>query len=462
MPADRPNILVMLTDDHAQWALGCYGNRQVRTPTMDRLAATGVRFAQAFTETPVCSPGRACFWTGLYPSHHGVHDYIGQGEAAFNDRDWIAPYPHLGKMLHAAGYTCGFFGKGHTGCPEKPREGFDRWFAAWRRTGPHRGGALKFSDQGRPVEIAGYNDQIITDQALDWLATRGRDRPFFCYVAPVATHSPYADHPDRLVDVYRRMGRMVDIPDDITHPFGRQVGESGDSGRSDWFERQAQYYAAAEFIDAQLGRLVDQLEQMGELDDTVVVYTADHGLNCGQHGLWGKGNATRPYNMLEESIRIPMIVGGGRNHLFGRQVRGECVQHCDLFETLAELGGAAKPEGFHYPGRSFSAILRDAAGPGDWREIHVGEYGDLRMARSAEAKLIRRHGRGDDQLFDLLADPRETRNVISDPAYGQVIARLDQAIERHFAPMAGSPNNGLLVERLAQHNPVEAWRGQPW
>jgi arylsulfatase A-like enzyme len=141
-------------------------------------------------------------------------------------------------------------------------------------------------------------------------------------------------------------------------------------------------------------------------------------------------------------------------------VRPEFADHADLFQTLAEAAGASLPADRHYPGRSFLPTLTRARSIADWKQVQVGEYGDLRMARSATHKLIRRHGRGDDQLFDLVADPRETHNVIGDPAHAHVVQELDAQIERRFAPMADSPKSGLRVTELRAHNNVEAWRGE--
>jgi arylsulfatase A-like enzyme len=451
----RPNIVVVLTDDHGQWATGCYGNREVQTPAMDWLAATGIRMANAMTVTPVCSPARATFWTGLYPSQHGIHDYIGGGE--FRDGPWIESQTQLGELLHHAGYRCGFFGKWHCGTPEETRPGFDEWFCIGRRTGPHHG-EQRYVHNGEPYTETGYQARITTDAALRFIRESPSERPFFAFLGMVATHSPYADHPPRLVERYRN-ATFADIPNEPVHPFGRITGEGRNAARQDWRERQAQYYAAVSELDEQLGRVIDLLDQLGELEDTIVVYTGDHGLNVGHHGLFGKGNATRPLNMLDESIRIPMIVGGW-DALFGRQVRPEFADHADLFQTLAEAAGAFLPADRHYPGRSFLPTLTRAQSIADWKQVQFGEYGDLRMARSATHKLIRRHGRGDDQLFDLVADPRETHNVIGDPAHAHVVQELDAQIERRFAPMADSPKSGLRVTELRAHNNVEAWRGE--
>lgn len=467
----RPNIVVFLTDDHGQWANGCYGNREVRTPSIDWLASHGVRMANAMTPTPVCSPARATFWTGLAPSQHGIHDYLAPAE--YRDGPWIEGETQLGEILANEGYRCGFFGKWHCGTPEDTRPGFEEWFSIGRRTGPHRG-EQTYTHNGEPYAETGYQARITTDAALRFIDrvtaaaddTNEAHAPFFAFVGLVSTHSPYADHPPRLVDSYRGAS-FGDIPCEPVHPFGRVTGEGRNAAGGDWRERQAQYYASVSEIDEQLGRVLDLLDQRSALENTLVVYTADHGLNVGHHGLFGKGNATRPLNMLEESIRIPMVFGGWSG-LFGHQVREEFVDHADLFQTLAAAAGAVAGESAPqadgppraYPGRSFLPMLTEARAMSDWKEIQTGEYGDLRMARSASLKLIRRHGRGADQLFDLERDPRETRNVIEEPGYAPRLRRLDEALEAYYAPMAGSPKSGLRVAELRSHNPVEAWRGE--
>ena len=468
----RPNIVVFLTDDHGQWANGCYGNAEIRTPSIDWLASHGVRMANAMTPTPVCSPARATFWTGLYPSQHGIHDYLAPAE--YRDGPWIEGETQLGEILAHEGYRCGFFGKWHCGTPEDARPGFEEWFSIGRRTGPHRG-EQTYAHNGEPYAETGYQARITTDAALRFIdrlaapagsGATGARAPFFAFVGLVSTHSPYADHPPRLVDAYRDAA-FADIPRDALHAFGRVTGEGRNAASEGWRERQAQYYASVSEIDEQLGRVLDLLEQRGELENTLVVYTSDHGLNVGHHGLFGKGNATRPLNMLEESIRVPMVFGGWSG-LFGQQVRPEFVDHADLFQTLAAAAGADAGEpapqagapARAYPGRSFLPMLTEARALPDWKEVQTGEYGDLRMARSASLKLIRRHGRGADQLFDLERDPRETRNVIGEPGYSPHVKRLDEALDARFGPMEESPNSGLRVAELRSHNPVEAWRGE--
>lgn len=450
----RPNIVVVLSDDHGQWASGCYGNREVRTPTMDWLAQRGVRMANAMTVTPVCSPARATFWTGRYPSQHGIHDYLGVG--SFRDPPWLEGERLLGEFLNTAGYRCGFFGKWHCGMPEVPRPGFEEWFCIGRRTGPHRG-LQHYTHNQRTHEEYGYQSEITTRRALQFIEQEdSADRPFFAFVGLVATHSPYADHAERRVQTYRN-ATFRDIPDGEGYHAGTLAGEARFAVAPDIRERQAQYYAAVEEIDESLGRIVDSLEQRGLLESTVIVYTADHGLNVGHHGLFGKGNATRPLNMLEESIRIPMIFSGW-DGFTPAAVRSEFMDHSDLFQTLCEIAGATLPVEQNYPGTSFLRTLTSGEPIIGWKTVQVGEYGDLRMARSDRYKLIRRHGPGRDELYDLQQDPRETKNRIADTACAKVIADLDSALDQVFSPFANSPYSGLRVRELRQHNDVEAWR----
>ncbi|TVQ24290.1 MAG: hypothetical protein EA383_11555 [Spirochaetaceae bacterium] len=450
----RPNVLVIMADDHAQWASGCYGNREIRSPTIDWLAERGVRMANAMTVTPVCSPARACFWTGRYPSQHGMHDYLGSG--AYRDPPWLEGEVFLGEILAQAGYRCGFFGKWHCGMPETPRSGFEDWFCIGRRTGPHAG-LQRYDHNGSVHEEWGYQTDTTTRAALRFLETDDPDRrPFFAFVGPVATHSPYEHHPERLVDAYR-LSTFEDIPAGEHYDAGSLAGEGRYARQPDRRELQAQYYAAVSEIDESVGRLVDSLEQRGELENTLIVYTSDHGLNAGHHGLFGKGNATRPLNMLEESIRIPMIFSGWRGLASG-QVRAEFMDHTDLFQTLCELAGATPPGDRVFPGRSAVAMLVGGGAPPSWKEFQAGEYGDLRMIRSRTHKLIRRHGRGNDELYDLDRDPREQDNVLERAENAGIVQILDQALEQAFACAADSPQSGLRVAELRSHNEVEAWR----
>ena len=191
-----PNIVVFFTDDHAGWALPSYGNSEISAPNLTHLAETGALMRNAFTPCPVCSPARASFWTGLYPSQHGVHDHLAEDDPAVQATNWLAGIPTLADHLREAGYTTALAGKWHCGAGEAPRSGFDFWYSGWRKTPKYFSLTSKYSDQGRVVERRGYDTQIFTDAAIDFLRERERERPFFLFIGYATTHNPWINRPN--------------------------------------------------------------------------------------------------------------------------------------------------------------------------------------------------------------------------------------------------------------------------
>ena len=456
----KPNLLVFLTDDHAQWAMGAYGNRGIRTPALDYLAQTGVLFENAFTPTPVCSPARASFLTGRLPSQHGIHDYIASRDPEINARDWLGDEVTLAQWLQQAGYQTGLAGKWHLGNDDIPQPGFDQWFSLGSGYPVHHFGTRTYSENGVARSLTGYTTQIITDYALRFLHERDTARPFFLLVGYQAPHSPWRGHPERLSSQYRNCS-FRDIPEDVTYPFGRQSTESKLVRRDRQQEARAQYYAGITHVDEGVGRLLDELEALGLREDTLIVYTSDHGLNCGHHGIWGKGNATRPLNMLEESIRVPLIFNQPQR-LFGGQRRLEFVDHLDVFQTLLDFAGVPATAGdgrlAHMPGQSLVPLLTQKKALPEWRDEQFGEYGNLRMVRTWRYKLVCRYPAGPCELFDLQHDPRETVNRFHEPAYRPVVDDLMARIQRHFTRYEDPVKSGLNVRNLPRHNFTEAWR----
>ena len=213
---DQPNILVFLTDDHGQWASGCYGNSEIHSPTMDYLAKTGVRMTRAFTPSPVCSPARASFFTGRLPSQHGIHDWMHEPTDVGRQHPGLDDQINIGQLLQDVGYQTALIGKWHCGKSWEPKPGFDRWFSYGDFQFPHKG-EITFSDQGEIVNHNGYQTPVFTDKAVDFLRGRDRDKPFFLFVGYVDTHTPYSHHPDRLVESYRDC-TFRDIPDETFSP----------------------------------------------------------------------------------------------------------------------------------------------------------------------------------------------------------------------------------------------------
>jgi len=454
----KNNILIFLTDDHGQWSLGCYGNAEIRTPNLDHLAAGGIRMANAFTPSPVCSPARASLITGRIPSQHGIHDYLASTDEEIGTRHWLADEQTLAQILSDHGYQVGLSGKWHLGNAETPQAGFDFWFSQGRDYPVLHGGPHRYSFNGEQFVWTGRKTRIITDYAIRFLRERDEERPFCLFVNHTATHSPWKDHPERLVSTYRDC-TFEGILGDAMYPFGKQNLESTEPTRANPREALAQYYAAVTQIDEDVGRLLDELEAQGILEDTLIVYVSDHGLNCGQHGIWGKGNGTLPLNMVEESIRIPLILR--HPGFFNPQIRAEFVDHTDLFQTLLDFAGAGLPEtDAPYPGRSMLPLLENHRFA-PWRTVQFGESGNLRMARTHRHKLVRRYPDGPNELFDLEVDPRETMSFFEDPVYQEIVTDLTAQIEDFFGRYQSSDKTGLRVRELPRHNFSEAWRVDP-
>ena len=459
MAETGPNILLFLTDDHAAWALRCAGHSELRTPNLDRLAAGGVRFADAATPCPVCSPARACLLTGRTPSQHGVHDWLGGGLA--DSRDWLAGEVTLQERLRDAGYWTALAGKWHLGTPPgRPgaHPGFDRAYVAPQY--PHNGPIEGLLD-GRPVRADGNNSTVTTDHALALLGARPRGRPFFLCVGYVATHSPYGEsaHDPELVDSYRD-ATFADLPDAGDEPPHPRLKNEG-TGSPEVVPDAAQtanlrrgYYAAVTEVDREVGRLLDHLDAEGLADDTLVLYTSDHGCALGHHGFWGKGNSTRPLNMHRASTAVPLIARWpGRAGWEGGVVRDTPVDHYDTFQTLLAAAGVAADPSRAYPGFSYL----DPA----WRRCspRFGEYGDLRMIERDGLKLTWRYPDGPHDLFDVRGDPRERVNLWPDPSRAADAATLAAQLHAWYALHEEPSKSGLRVKELPPHNDgAEAWR----
>lgn len=464
-PSPRPNILVFLTDDHGQWAQHCYGNSELITPNLDRLARQGTRMTQAFTTCPVCSPARASFFTGRMPSQHGVHDFLGGGKAA--QMDWLAGQPLISELLKDAGYRTGLVGKWHCGREREPQRGFDRWFSYWVNQYPHEG-EQHFSDQGQRVVEEGQQSPLLTRRVLDFLRTHretegDHGRPFFLFVGYVDTHSPHKQAPADLVKQYQS-ATFRDIHQEPFAPCHGKPLEPVNPDPDIERTRHMEYYGAVSSIDREIGKVLAALAENGQLENTLIVYTGDHGLNCGQHGMWEKGFHTTPQNFLEESVRVACTVSWPAGGIRQNATCDDFVNHCDLWATLLDIAGAtpsaAVAAQINSPGITYLPQLRGQAIP-NWRKTIISEYGNARMARNERFKLIRRRPFGGvgfpDELYDLQTDPRETVNCYDQPAHQDTIRDLSVALDRYFSNYTVSGHSGWELENQSECN-----SGTPW
>ena len=225
-------------------------------------------------------------------------------------------------------------------------------------------------------------------------------------------------------------------------------------------QRYASYYAAVTDIDRNVERILQRLREQGRLDNTLVIYTSDHGLALGHHGFWGKGNSTRPLNMYETSLRVPLMLAYRTGFRLGRS------SHTTWIITIPFRRSAIGREYIHNirDNRGIiqvvvTEIWRKAQPQDDWDDTRYGEYGDLRMIRTPKHKLIKRYPHGPDELFGLEADPEETINIIGHTEYTAIERDLETRLDAFYTRFDDRAKSGLRVKELWQHNrDAEAWR----
>jgi len=436
--ADRPNIVLVVTDDQGPWAWGRASQGAVDTPTLDALADRGTVLDRFFCASPVCSPARASLLTGRPPSWHGVHDWLAGSPSGAGAVDFLAGQPLVTDALAAQGWRVGLSGKWHLGASDVPRPGFEHWFALDGGGSPYDGGTFhtKLADGTvRTERIDGYLTDTIADDAISFLHEASDDpadeRPFCSLVTFTAPHSPWrGQHPESYVAPHR--GRTVigtdgvPVAEEPPHPWlaslrGRAVGCENDP-----VEALAGYLGSIAAMDAAVARILATLESLSLVESTVIIFTSDNGYNTGHHGIWGKGNGTWPLNMYEESVRVPFIAAGPG--IAVDATRQDLVSAYDLAVTLCELVGADPAAFRDGPGVSFLDVLQ-GTGARDADVVVHDEYGDTRMIRSQQWKYVQRIPSGPDELYDLVADPAERANLVDDPAQAEVVAALSRRLQ---------------------------------
>ncbi|NOY81107.1 MAG: sulfatase-like hydrolase/transferase [Kiritimatiellaeota bacterium] len=426
------NIIVILTDDQGVWAAGCYGNPEIRTPNLDRLAAGGMRFESFFVATPVCSPSRATLLTGRIPSQHGVHDWLRGGNVDPGAIRYLDGEVAYTDVLAANGWNCGISGKWHMGDSQRPQHGFSHWFVHQRGGGPYMNPPMVVD--GRLVEIPGYVTNIITEDALRFLDSAARGGPFYLSVHYTAPHSPWgrAQHLPEVFDSYADCP-FESCPQEPRHPWAIGLTDKCLNNR----EMLQGYFAAVTAMDADVGRILDKVDELGLRESTLIVFLSDNGFSCGHRGFWGKGNGTNPLNMYERSIRVPAIFSQpGR--ISAGTVAGAMVSAYDFLPTLLDYVGLPLPENRDLPGHSFLPVLEGRDNTERDQVVVFDEYGAVRMIRTPEWKYVHRYPSGPHELFNLIRDPEECENRVEESGLqslvGDLRARLDEWFRRYVIP----------------------------
>ena len=443
------NVLFILTDDQGPWAAGCYGNPEIRTPNLDRLAASGTRFTNFFVASPVCSPSRASLLTGRIPSQHGVHDWLREGNIGPNAIPYLEGETAYTDILARHGWTCGLSGKWHLGDSQIPQHGFTDWFV-------HQSGGGQYNDapmvrNGQLVDEPGYITDVITDEALNNLDSYADGGfPFYLGVHYTAPHSPWIDeHPQHIVDSYDDCA-FESCPQEPRNPWATAELVDGLNYEA-MGNREALkgYFAAVTAMDENVGRLLDRLDEHGLTQDTLVVFLSDNGFSCGHHGFWGKGNGTVPRNMYENSIKVPAIFSHPGRIPAGR-VEESLVSAYDFMPTLLDYLSVPNNTEEKKPGTSFAPMLLGEAMEGRDDVVIFDEYGPVRMFRTREWKYVYRHAHGPHELYDLVNDPDERANLIAEPAHKDLIADLKARMDAWFAQYVDPGKDGLLQDGAAR------------
>jgi arylsulfatase A-like enzyme len=463
--AERPNVLFVLSDDQGSWALGCAGNAEIRTPNLDRLARAGVRFENFFCASPVCSPARASLLTGDIPSRHGVHDWIRIGSVGDDRVDYLAGQTLVTDVLAGEGYRCGLVGKWHLGASDVPRASFVKWFAHQSGMGPYYGAPM--IDHDRPVVVDGYITDVLGEHAAGFIRDEVRnDAPFFLALTFTAPHYPWIDsHPPAFTDLYRDCA-FASCPDEPPHPWFIGGKAALARGQAERHASLVGYFAAVSAMDAAIGRVVDALDAQGLTDSTLVVFMSDNGMNLGHHGIWGKGNGTRPQNMYDTSVKVPCVIAQPGRIPAGR-VSDDLLSGYDVFPTLVDYLGIPYQPTRPQPGRSFRALLEGRPQAVRDDVVVYDEYGPVRMVRTRDWKYVHRYPDGPHELFDLAADPGERHNRIDDQASTATLAELRRRLEGWFRQYVDPARDGVdkgitgcgqlgLVEKASAAHPMFA------
>ena len=414
----RPNILFFLTDDQRADYVGALGNPQIKTPALDKLVERGMSFNRAYImgamEGAVCMPSRCMIQTGrslfrLPVPTTTMRKELATFSAAMDGkkegRDWAL----LPRVMRGAGYETFHMGKGGNECVPAIQS--------------YETNIVR--DDHKPEERV-HSSQIYGDALVKFLRERKTNRPFFIYLAPPVPHDPRVA-PKEFMDMYEPA--KVPLPPAYlpVHPFDNGEMAVRDEKLAPWprtpeviRRQQADYYAAITCLDHHFGRIVDCLKELGQLDNTIIVFASDNGLTVGDHGLMGKQNVYEFGGM-----HVPLVIAGpGIKH--GRS--GAFVYLFDLFPTICDLGRVPVPKAAE--GKSLAPILAGKRAKG--RDVMFNVYKNVqRSIRDDRWKLIRYPQINRTQLFDLKSDPHELNDLAAEPKHSakvtELMARLAKA-----------------------------------
>jgi len=430
-PVQRPNVIFILSDDHRADLMEFAGHPLIKTPHLNSMAAKGIYFPNAFANSPLCTPSRASFFSGKYCERTGAPRIV---ECASGFLELEKTFP---EYLHAAGYKTGFIGKWHLGEGKKPKKGFDYW-VSWNWVG----GDFDFTvfANGVPVKINGFTDDWTSRKAADFVRENaGNNQPFFLYLGLKAPHLPFA-FPERLSGAFDG----IEIPKPASYGEDYEVtGKRGLIGTGigvetfvgaipkfgSWDNYSKSYYRAALSIDGSVGNVLAAVRAAGIEENTIIIYSSDHGYHIGEHAL------TEKHYTYRHSLRIPMVMQ------YPALIRGgiksdALVMGMDIAPTVLELCGVSVPADMN--GKSWLPVVQNNGAGG----VHEYIYSALNTAVTEELfrtnlcvendryKLIWFPTLDHYELFDTKNDVDEMNNLARNAAYAGIFAEMKQALEQ--------------------------------
>lgn len=442
IPGAKPrNVVFILSDDHRYDAMSFLGHQFAKTPVMDSMAANGAYLKNALVTTALCSPSRASILTGLYTFRHRVID---------NNRPIPPGTLYFPQYLQKAGYATGFFGKWHMGNEgDQPQPGWDQWvsFAGQGHYLPPSPD-YTLNVNGQRVKQKGYITGELTDYAIDWLKQqKPGETPFFLYLSHKAVHAnftPEDKYEDSFKDLpFQRPATEKSTPGDLLKPRWLRDQRNSWHGvdfpyhsKLDIERYYKRYCETLRSVDDSIGRVLQQLKDMGIYEETLVIYMGDNGFMFGEHGLIDKRVA------YETSIRVPMLVQCPAI-IKGGTVLDPMIANIDVGPTVMEAMGLKTPP--HMDGQSFLPLVRGESIP--WREQFLYVYyweknfpqtPTTFALRTPKAKYITYYGLWDsDEFYDLAADPDESRNLLHDPAFRPEARKMENALYRMMGELGG-------------------------
>jgi len=473
--AKQPNVVFILTDDQRWDALSCMGNPYLQTPNIDRLAAEGALFKNQFCTTSLCSPSRASILGGLYAHSHGVVN---------NFTDYPRNLPTFPRQLQKAGYETAYIGKWHMGeADDSMRPGFDHFVT-------HRGQGKYFdtefrADNGPRKVIPGYYTTVVTDMAIDWLKEQeGSDRPFLLMMGHKAPHSfyfpeakykhafdnvriPYPESAFQLDDKPVWIKQRLSTWHGIYGPlfdWRKDFPDTSAAGMIAFENMTRAYWGTILSVDDSVGRIYDQLFRMGELDNTLFIFTSDNGLLNGEHGMVDKRTAH------EASLRIPLVVRYPKlvSPKYPKVIEAQTLT-LDFAPTILEICGAEPlPK---VQGMSWAKLL--GGDDPNFRTSWYYEYNyekqfpytpNVRAIRTDDWKYIHYpHGDGSPdkhmaELYNLKTDVQESHNLANDPEYAGLVKKLRAELDQLIVAAGAVPDTMPMDEGIKGELPDEKIR----